>query len=151
MSRWESLIRSSIRSMATTRKKPTPTATARINVMLGMPGTCSAKTWRSGSDMVMKIPTSRLTSTIIHTLRDLVTAEPTWFPMGVMARSVPRVKSPIPRISITAPRTKPISRSLGTGEMVKHSKKTIPVTGSTEEMDSFSFSIRMVRFFSSMI
>ena len=121
--------------MATTRKTPTPIATATIRTILGMPGTCSASTWRSGSDMVMKMPTSRLTRMI-----------PTWLPIGVMARSVPRVKSPIPKISRSAPSTKPISRLLGTGEMEKQSRKTIPVTGRTEERDSFSFSERIVRF-----
>ena len=132
--------------MATTRKTPTPIATATIRTILGMPGTCSASTWRSGSDIVMKMPTSRLTRMINHTLRDLVTADPTWLPIGVMARSVPRVKSPIPKISRSAPSTKPISRLLGTGEMEKQSRKTIPVTGRTEERDSFSFSERIVRF-----
>ena len=53
----------------------------------------------------------------------------------------------MPRISSTAPKTKPMSRLLGTGEMVKQRRKTMPVTGRTEERDSFSFSTRMVRFF----
>ena len=35
---------SSIRTWATTRKKPTPRATTRMRVMLGTEGSCSART-----------------------------------------------------------------------------------------------------------
>ena len=42
--------------MAAMRKTPTPSATATIRMALGIEGTCSASTCRSGSDMVMIKP-----------------------------------------------------------------------------------------------
>ena len=64
--------------------------------------------------MVMKMPTSRLTRMISHTLRDLVTADPTWLPIGVMETSSPFLCA---ILSMTEPTeasgTSAIMRSIG--------------------------------------
>ena len=86
------------------------------------------------------MPTTRLIRAINQSLRDLVIAEPTSLPIGVMARSVPKVKSPMPTTSIIAPMIKESKISVGTGTSVEHSTKTIAVIGKTDERDSFSFS-----------
>ena len=59
MSMCDSLIRKMVRSMATTKKSPTPTATVKISTMSGTAGTWVAKTFRSGSAMVMTVPIKR--------------------------------------------------------------------------------------------
>ena len=90
--------------------------------------------------MVMIIPTTRLMRAMNHSFRERVIAEPTSLPIGVIARSVPSVNSPMPKISIIAPIIKEIRMSVGTGTTVKHSTNTMAVIGRTEESDSFSFS-----------
>lgn len=91
-------------------------------------------------------PTTKLISKINHTLRERIAEEPTCSPIGVMARSVPRVKSAIPRMSITVPITKAIRRLFGTGEIVKQRINTMQATGRTELSDSFAFSYKIVLF-----
>ena len=139
--------RNRMRSRATTRKAPTPTATAPISTGPGTLGTCSASTWRSGSEMVTTTPIKKLTATTTQSFRDRVIWTPTRSPMGVMAISAPRVKRPMPAISRTAPIKKASSVSVGTGEMVKHSASTMAVMGSTEARASRTFSPRIVRVF----
>ena len=129
-------MRNSTRTIASTKNTPTPTATERIRVRLGMVGTWFASTWRSGSDTVIITPTKRDTRIITHRLRDLVLWEPTYSPMGVMEISAPRVKKPMPTISATAPTKKAISVPLGMGATVKHSASTSAVTGKTAWRDS---------------
>ena len=138
----ERLIWNRILRMATARKIPTPTATVRIRVRLGMPGTCSASTWRSGSDMVMMAPMEKPIRKIRGIRRALDIWTPIPSPRGVMDISAPSWKKPIPITSRIAP-TKNITmipRSTGTRRMLNSS--TIPVMGSTAETDSniFSFS-----------
>ena len=62
-----------------------------------------------------------------------------------MERSVPSVKSPMPKTNMTAPTTKAIKRSVGTDITEKHRMKTIAVIGRTEPRDSFNLFKRMVR------
>ena len=100
-----------------------------------------ARTVRSGSDIVIITPSRKLTKTITHTLFDLVMHEPTLLPIGVIAVSAPTVKNAIPTISITAPVRKDTSILLGIGAIVKHSRSTITVIGSTDVRASFSFSL----------
>ena len=69
---------------------------------------------------------------------------PTYCPIGVIAVSAPRVNSPIPTISKTAPKINAKSISAGTGTIVTRRKSTIPVTGSTEESDSEIFGPKIV-------
>lgn len=126
--------------MAITRKIPTPSATAPIITGLDILGTWFARTCRSGSEIVIRTPSKKLTKTIIHSLRDLVMHAPTLFPIGVIAVSAPRVKNAIPTISIAAPKAKDTSILFGMGVIVKHSIKTISVIGSTEDIASFSLS-----------
>ena len=133
----------SIRRSATTRKIPTPVATARMITMLGTAGTCSARTCRSGSDTVMIKPRTKPRITITHSFLERVMLLPTRSPMGVMAISAPRVKNIIPITSITAPI---IYSSIMPGEMgtmVKHSASTIMMIGSTALTASFSFSFSL--------
>ena len=135
-----------MRSKAITRNAPTPTATAPTRTALGTLGTCSASTWRSGSDTVMITPIRKLTDTTTHSFRDLVIWAPTRSPMGVMAVSAPSVNSPMPTISSTAPIKNASRMSVGTGAIVKHSSSTMAVMGSTDASASRTFSPRMVLF-----
>ena len=134
-----------MRRSATTRNMPTPTATARIKAMFGTPGTCSASTCRSGSEMVIMIPITRPMAMIIHSLRVRVMALPAYSPMGVMAMSVPSVKSPMPKISMSAPKMNASSALLDTGIMKKQIRNTIIVIGSTDASDSLHFSFKRFR------
>jgi hypothetical protein len=65
-----------------------------------------------------------------------VILEPTYCPIGVIAVSAPSVNNPIPTISSIAPRMKARSISAGTGTTVTNSRRTIPVTGRTDDRDS---------------
>ncbi len=134
---WNRILR-----IAAARKMPTPTATVRIKVRLGMPGTCSASTWRSGSEMVMMAPMENPMRKIRGILRALDIWTPMPSPRGVMDISAPSWKNPIPITSRIAPTRNitMIPRSTGTSRML--SSRTIPVMGSTADTDSsiFSFS-----------
>lgn len=105
-----------------------------------MPGTWFARIWRSGSDIVMIIPKSKLTRRISQSFLDFVMLAPTLLPIGAMAVSAPSVNSAIPTISSAAPSTNASSILLGIGEIVKHNSKTIAVIGSTEDRASKAFS-----------
>ena len=130
----------SIRSRASTKNAPTPTATDKIRTMLGTAGTCPAKTCRSGSEMVTINPSRKEIRIIIHTLRLFVMQEPTRPPMGVMDISAPRVKNIIPTRISTAPIRKH-SRMLGEiGAMEKHSASTMQMMGRTAFVASCHFS-----------
>ena len=94
-----------MRSMATTRNAPTPTDTAPTITALLMDGTCSASTCRSGSDMVIMLPTRKHMSRISQKRLDRVVSEPTYWPIGIMARSAPSVNRPMPAISSSVPIT----------------------------------------------
>ena len=69
----------------------------------------------------------------------MVILEPTYSPIGVIAVSAPQVNSPIPIIRKTAPTKNAISISASTGTIVIISKRTIPVTGKTDDRDSEIF------------
>ena len=105
-----------------------------------MVGTWFASTVRSGSETVIMTPSIKLANTIIQIFFDLVMQVPTLFPIGVMAVSAPTVKKAIPTMRRAAPIRNDISILLGMGAIVKHSKRTIQVIGSTEEIDSFILS-----------
>ena len=129
-----------MRTWATTRKKPTPTATARIRVMLGTEGSCSASTCRSGSAMVMTTPRIKHTSRGRAIRRLLLISTPMPSPMGIMDMSTPRVNSPMPRISRMAPNTNMIMAPSVSGAMVTLMTSTMAVMGSTDARDSRIFS-----------
>ena len=130
----------SIRRNATARNSPTPAATDRIKVRLGMEGTWLASTCRSGSEMVMWTPSRKPMPRITGSLRLLVSTAPTRSPMGVLLISAPRVKNMMPTTIMAAPSRKH-SRMLGdTGATVKHSTSTMATMGSTACSASSSFS-----------
>ena len=119
-------------------------ATDKISAMLGTPGTWLASTCRSGSEMVISMPTTKPISAISHTLRDFVMVLPTASPIGIIDRSAPSVNAPMPNISSTAPITNASSALVGTGIRKKQIRNPRTVIGSTEEIDSFHFSLRML-------
>ena len=71
--------------------------------------TCPASTCKSGSAMVISTPSTKQTPSSSPSFFCLDRPEPTWVPMGVMARSAPMLNRPMPRISITAPMVKAAS------------------------------------------
>ena len=130
-----------VRSMARTRKKPTPAATVRIRTRSGMAGTCRARTVRSGSATVTITPMAKKTRTTRAMFRVRVSREPMASPMGIIAISAPREKRPIPTISSTAPARKRSSVPMGIGIRVALRTRTMAVMGKTEERDSRIFSL----------
>ena len=140
-------MRNRMRSMAITRKMPTPTATAPTRMALGTPGTCWASTCRSGSDTVTMTPIKKPTPATTQSLRERVIAAPTRSPMGVMAVSAPRENRAMPRMTITAPIRNASSVSVGMGATVKLRISTMTMMGTTEASASRSFSHRMVLLF----
>ena len=74
----------------------------------------------------------------------LVILEPTYSPIGIIAASAPSVKSPIPKMSITAPIRKERSIGASTGAIDIMRINTIALTGSTDASDSFIFSLSIV-------
>ncbi len=135
---------SRMRSMQTTRKSPTPTETVMMSTAVFMCGTLEARTCRSGSATVIATPRMKLSARMSQSLRVLVMRAPVWLPICVMDASAPRVKRPIPTMSIMVPSRKASIRSVVTGTKLRHISATMSAMGSTDEMDSFSFSRSIV-------
>ena len=131
---------SSIRTCASTRKKPTPTATARIKVMLGTEGNCSASTCRSGSATVTTTPSTKHISRGTPTRLALLICTPMPSPIGIMDMSTPRVNSPIPKTSSSAPNRNSTMVPGVSGATVMLMISTMAVMGSTDDRDSCIFS-----------
>ena len=129
-----------MRNMHTDRKKPTPIPTVTKSTTFGMWGTVSAKTCRSGSATVTAKPRTKLTSRISGRFRVLVSAVPILLPMGVMEISAPRENSPMPRIRNSVPKRKLSTRSVGSGDTVSDSRRTMITMGNTLFADSRIFS-----------
>ena len=98
-----SVILNSIRRSDATRKSPTPAATDSTRTIFGTEGTCSARTCRSGSEMVTINPRIKLKRTISHSFFVCVIQVPTLSPIGVMDISTPSVKNIIPRSGALLP------------------------------------------------
>ena len=120
---------------------PTPTPTVAINtVLLITAETCPARTDKSGSATVIKTPIIKQTIKSTHTFLDFVRPVPTCSPIGVIARSAPRLKRPIPKIRNTAQTANAtISVTVKSTSGVKEIIKTIAATGNTEINASLSF------------
>ena len=124
------------RIIAKERNAPTPSATHKISTKLGMDGTCSANTCKSGSATVMIMPSAKQISTGSKIFLDLLSWEPMPSPMGSMDISEPMVNRLIPTISIIVP-NKNITRMpgyIGTREIL--STKTMAKIGNTDFKDS---------------
>ena len=88
---------------AISRKRPTPRPTVTISsVPFIIELTCSARTERSGSAMVINRPITKLTISRMLFFRLLVRPSPMNWPIGVMARSAPRLNRAMPAISNSA-------------------------------------------------
>ena len=114
----------------------------------GTAGTWLASTCRSGSAMVIKAPIKNTRGMMGHTERLPIrtTSPPTPSPMGIMAMSAPREKSPIPTTRRMAPSRNIIRVPAGiSGARVKLSTSTMAVMGITEESDSRVFAFRFFR------
>ena len=130
-----------MRTTAITRNSPTPNPTVTVrSVGLTTALICPANTERSGSATVMSTPIRKQTTTRIASRFDLVRPSPMCRPMGVMARSAPRLKRPIPSASITAQTANTARSSQDRGARgVKETTSTRAATGMTETMASQSF------------
>ena len=136
-----------MRSTASARKTPTPTAIVQMSTLFGIDATWFASTCRSGSAMVMIVPSANATSTTRMTFSRFASVLPTPSPSGVMDISAPSWKNPMPTISSTAPVRNSASVPISIGTSVTLSTSTIRVMGSTLERDSltFSFSFSFIR------
>ena len=131
--------------IARSKKIPTPTPIVEIN-KIGRTAffTCSASTDKSGSATVMSTPITKQTDTRSNRRRDLVRPAPTYVPIGVIARSAPRLKRPIPiikKIALTVKTICSFSEKVTSG--VCETTSTISVMGKTEAKASFNFSKRI--------
>ena len=81
--------RNKMRSTASARKTPTPTATVQMSTLFGIDATWFASTCRSGSAMVMIVPSANATSTTSSTFSRFASVLPTPSPSGVMDISAP--------------------------------------------------------------
>ena len=134
-------IRNVIRAMAIAINVPTPNATARINTMFGMAGTCSARTTRSGSANVMMMPKINPMISGSANRFDLLSSIPIPSPMGVMATSAPNVNKPMPTTNKIAPNRNNTKVPGVIGVKVILNISTIAVIGRTDASDSKIFSI----------
>ncbi len=127
--------------MDITRKSPTPSPTVIISSVGDITAlTCPAKTDKSGSAIVISTPITKLTNIKIKTFLDLIRPEPICSPIGVIAKSEPKLNSPIPKIKKTAETANDtISVVDKSTSGVKEIIKTIAVIGSTEINASLSF------------
>ena len=133
-----------MRSSATQRNSPTPTETVTISTVLSIAGTFVASTCRSGSEIVIRKPSTKPSGSMSQTRFVCVMLAPTRSPIGDIASSAPRLKSIMPTISNTAPMRNAIRMLVGIGATVKHSSSTMPMIGSTAFSDSFNFSCSFV-------
>ena len=127
------------------KNAPTPVATANINTIFGMEGTCCASTCKSGSEMVMMKPIIKLITIITGSFLERVIIVPTLSPMGVMDISTPTLKSSIPTVKRTAPIKNVIKILGGIGAIEKHKSKTIASMGKTAFKVSNNFSLNFER------
>ena len=131
-----------------TRKTPTPPATVMISIKSETASTCPANTCRSGSAIVVIRPSKKQTGTAKESLRSRVICFPTPSPIGIMAMSAPREKSPIPTIKSTAPTRKSISISAGMGTINALSTTTKREIGVTDLSASPIFPFNLFNAFS---
>ena len=133
-----------MRSREITRKAPTPIATAPTRTALGTLGTCSARTCKSGSAIVISIPRIKQTNNGPPIFFVRLISIPMPSPIGIMDISAPIVKKPMPIISITAPNKNSTNAPEDNGKSVILRIKTIAVNGSTEASDSIIFSFKRI-------
>ena len=141
--------RNTIFTMASTRKSPTPTPTTAMSAVESITAlTCSASTERSGSAIVISTPITNPTPSKTPSFLDLVSPAPTCSPIGVMARSAPRLKSPIPIMRKTAHTQNAVSSvAVKSISGVNESTTTMRATGNTEINDSLNLiSMRFMGF-----
>lgn len=137
-----------VRATDKTKNTPTPAATVRMITMSGTAGTWLAKTCKSGSAMVMNPPIKNTKGMMgqMERFPMRTTSPPTLSPMGIIAMSAPREKSPMPNTRRMAPSRNIISVPTGMlGARVKLSSSTMAVMGITEERDSKVFAFKFFR------
>ena len=138
----DSSLRNTIRRIATIRNVPTPIPTAYTRTVPFITAlTCLASTCRSGSAMVISIPSTKQTISSSDSFFCLDRPAPTWAPIGVIATSAPRLKRPMPTTNNTAPTVKVISSvpvKLNQGVIAR--TYTIAVIGRVESKASTIFS-----------
>ena len=104
-----------------------------------MDATCPARTERSGSATVISRPIRKQTISRMLAFLLLVRPSPMNLPIGVMARSAPRLNIPIPTMSRKAEMPKTvISRPVRVTSGVRERISTMIPTGRTEVSASFS-------------
>ena len=123
------------------RNIPTPMPTAKISAVPFITAeTCSASTERSGSATVIRRPIRKATERRSLMLLDFVRPAPICSPIGVIARSAPRLNIPIPRIRKRAQTRKTTSSvTLKETSGVKFKITTMRATGRTEMRASLNF------------
>lgn len=122
--------------MESAKNIPTPIATDKMRTMLGIDGTCSARTCKSGSAMVINAPKIKQTTSGIIIFLHLLICIPIPSPKGCIDISEPIVKRLIPANKRRVPKINRTRIPVSNGEIEMLSKITIAAIGRTEEMDS---------------
>ena len=119
---------------ASSRKSPTPKPTLIIRTVgFILPLICVARTDKSGSATVINTPIKKHTPRRSPIFLSFDSPAPIWSPIGIIARSAPSEKSPIPITSAIAETINVISsESERFIRGVKWSITTISATGRTE-------------------
>ena len=118
------------------KKTPTPSETVKISTVFSTPDTCSAKICRSGSEMVTKIPITKLINAISHICFDVAKVEPILAPKGCMDISAPIVKTESPMIRQRVPNKNRKKVEVSKGATVIPNSKMMAAMGRIEVSDS---------------
>ena len=127
-----------IRITAIIRNIPTPTETVRMSTIFSRPLTCSARICRSGSEIVTKMPITKLIKAISHIFLLEPMVAPIFVPRGCIDISAPAVKRLIPNTRQQTPTRNRNISPVEMGTIVILSDKTISAMGNTDFSDSIS-------------
>ena len=121
-----------MRSIATSKKMPTPTETVNIKSIFGTSDTWLARICRSGSEIVTSTPITKLIKAMSQVFPDFTRYAPTFAPMVCIDISAPIVnmESPNTRHATPNKNNKKVPGVIGVSEMA--SSATISAIGSTD-------------------
>ena len=129
-----------------TKNIPTPKPT---KIIINLLPTWSAKTDKSGSAIVIKNPSKNATPASNPSLRFFARPAPTLVPIGVIARSAPKLNNPIPKINkIVDIKNVTISNVEKSVRLVQNKTITIANIGKTDMAASLIFSNKLLNLIS---
>lgn len=130
-----------VRMVESNRNIPVPADTViKITHLLEIPGTCSARTIKSGSAIVTIKPKIKLSMHINVSFRLPDKCEPTYPPIFMVDISTPILKSDMPNIMHSVASNNPQKDHNPNGKNTKYKTIIIAKNGKIDNADSFSLS-----------